>query len=563
VLADSYHALSDREWTLEGVSAEGGTVEVREDVPASFWERYDARVGPSELAICTAVAAGDLPGGSAVSFGFQGALAPQAGIDAAVRVEVRRPADDGFDPVGEPVRLSNVPGEPERIEVRAKGETGRAGPVRVTVFATDALLNPVPTYEGTVSLRATGEVSGLPAEARLSAEDEGRAVVEGVEIRDDGPVRVVATDEALGAEATSGPVFAAPVGGVAHHFGGIHFHSRVSHDGDRDLRDAYRYARDWLSLDVAAVTDHTPGAADWTETVAVGDEFDEAGEFVTVPAWEWSATDGHVNLYLRSPDVDAGPAVADPDEWPDFGHFAASDDVPQARSWPSDAIVAPHHTNTRSAARKESGERYWNTYDWSVENDRIELVEVVQGRGCFETDDPDPAWDVRDGGYGASVRDALAAGYRVGFVAGTDNHLGQPTRDGSEPRYAGLTCVLAEERSREAVWTAMDRHRTYATTGVPIVCEFGLEGTGPGGELAVEDGGALEFEAALYGTAPIERVEVISDGECVWADEPDALDVRAAGDLPGPSGEWSYYYLRLRQRDGNMAWLTPVWVDRR
>jgi hypothetical protein len=296
--------------------------------------------------------------------------------------------------------------------------------------------------------------------------------------------------------------------------------------------------------------------------LATGDEFNDEGQFVTIPAWEWSATDGHVNLYLRSTGVAAGPEVSDPDEWPDFGHFGETHDIPQEHSWPADVIVAPHHTNTRSSAKKESGEPYWNSYDWSTENERIELVEVVQTRGCFEADTPDPAWNIRDGGYGASVRDALSAGYQVGFVAGTDNHLGQPTRHGHEPTYAGLTCFLAEEKSREAIWTAMDRHRTYATTGVPIVCRFAVEGTEPGGEVALEEGEQIHFEAEVYGTAPIERIEVISDGECVWDENPDDVDVQLSGDLPGPANDRAYYYLRLRQQDGNMAWLSPVWVNR-
>ena len=32
-------------------------------------------------------------------------------------------------------------------------------------------------------------------------------------------------------------------------------------------------------------------------------------------------------------------------------------------------------------------------------------------------------------------------------------------------------------------------------------------------------------------------------------------------ELPVPEGESAYYYLRLRQVYGHLAWLSPVWFD--
>ena len=71
------------------------------------------------------------------------------------------------------------------------------------------------------------------------------------------------------------------------------------------------------------------------------------------------------------------------------------------------------------------------------------------------------------------------------------------------------------------------------------------------------------FPPALHGTAPIERVEIIANGQCVWQDEPNDWDVEIdEAELPAPEGAWAYYYLRLRQQDGHRAWLSPVWLDR-
>ena len=73
----------------------------------------------------------------------------------------------------------------------------------------------------------------------------------------------------------------------------------------------------------------------------------------------------------------------------------------------------------------------------------------------------------------------------------------------------------------------------------------------------------MAFSAVLHGTAPIERVEIISQERCIWQDEPNAWDVEIDGqELPKLAGTSAYYYLRLRQQDGHRAWLSPVWLDR-
>ena len=151
-------------------------------------------------------------------------------------------------------------------------------------------------------------------------------------------------------------------------------------------------------------------------------------------------------------------------------------------------------------------------------------------------------------------------GFRVGFVAGTDNHEGHPTQ--VRASYVDLTCFRTTELTREAIWQAMDQRRTYATSGAPIVADFSVSGL-PLGSEGVYDGGDVTFSATIHGTAPIERIEIVSNGETVWHSQPQEWDVEITdAPLPEPAGAWAYYYLRLRQADGHRAWLSPVWLDR-
>ncbi len=45
------------------------------------------------------------------------------------------------------------------------------------------------------------------------------------------------------------------------------------------------------------------------------------------------------------------------------------------------------------------------------------------------------------GGFGGSVQTALMRGHRLGFVGGTDNHTGWPSRLAGVPGYGGLTAI--------------------------------------------------------------------------------------------------------------------------
>ena len=129
----------------------------------------------------------------------------------------------------------------------------------------------------------------------------------------------------------------------------------------------------------------------------------------------------------------------------------------------------------------------------------------------------------------------FAQGWRLGFVAGTDNHQGHPTQNPGG--YVGMTCFRATELTREAVWQAMDERWTYATSGVPIICDYAVNGVRSGAEGALAEGEKVHFSASLHGTAPIERVEIIANGQCVWQGAPNAWDVEIDGaELPAPDG---------------------------
>jgi hypothetical protein len=109
------------------------------------------------------------------------------------------------------------------------------------------------------------------------------------------------------------------------------------------------------------------------------------------------------------------------------------------------------------------------------------------------------------------LEDALKQGYKVGVVANSDGHKGRPgaSHPGASTfgAYGGLTCVLAESLTREAVFDAMKARRCYAVTAAQrIHVELSVNGLpmGAGGRAD----GPVKLVGRVVGTGPVERIDL-------------------------------------------------------
>jgi hypothetical protein len=191
--------------------------------------------------------------------------------------------------------------------------------------------------------------------------------------------------------------------------------------------------------------------------------------------------------------------------------------------------------------------------DWSFRSDRFQrLAEIFQRRGSYEVDGG-PLAAVERGAElvpGHSLRDALAAGHRLGFVASPDHGGG-----------FGTAGVWAEELTRPALFDALHARRTFATTGPRMALYLTVDGAPQGSELVRPRDRPLALAARVTGTADGLELVLVVDGEerslgsfaerrasVTWTD-------------PGPRDDTRYYYLRVKQADGHYGWTSPVWVD--
>ena len=326
-------------------------------------------------------------------------------------------------------------------------------------------------------------------------------------------------------------------------FGDLHCHSVLS-DGIGRPRDCYRFARERAGLDFCAVTDHAAYLSqdDWQECRDAAMRCDEPGAFVTLLGYELShPLIGDKNLYYPGTD---GPLLRERNLYTDE-LLPAEETV---GLWKAHRALMMAHLHARHLLAFDHPEL-------------CRLVEIYSNWGCCMQAGAIPPFlpALRADFTGNYALDALRRGWRVGFTAGSDDHMGRPGVSGwhrVERVYrSGLTAVYAEELTRESVFAALWARHTYATTGARMYLHWTLEGKRPGDVCAV---GAGALQGVLRIAAQPGRAQLLVDGRPVWSAEVDqprtACDVR----LPAQTGAC---YLHYTQRDGHQGWTSPIYLE--
>ncbi len=359
------------------------------------------------------------------------------------------------------------------------------------------------------------------------------------------------------------------------YWGDIHVHSQLS-DALGTPEGAYVYARETAGLDLAAVIDHDwvyndlkryPSHAmneeGWEKLKQVNDEYYRPGEFVTLLGYEWirrekpGSSFGHMNIYYR----DNKGAFLVPGKSNSDNPRLFADRLEEMK----DVILAPHQTLYCSPDLLLA----------PINCSKMRLVEIYSGWGNSEMVDGRLMNDFVRGNImkrerkGESVQQYLAHGYRLGFIGSSDDHFTTPGRMPKErftysqptPYRGGLAAIYAKELTREAVYDALWNRQVYAVTGARIILEFYVNDRFMGQEIK-DDGSGRKIRAKVIGTGPIEKVELVKNNRVVksWEQPGDRGEFEFTDGKPEQPVD--YYYLRVTQADGEMAWSSPVWVER-
>ena len=130
----------------------------------------------------------------------------------------------------------------------------------------------------------------------------------------------------------------------------------------------------------------------------------------------------------------------------------------------------------------------------------------------------------------------LNCGFRLPATGGTDNF---PDVWRDPPPGTGRTYAKLDGPLSVPSWlAAVKAGRTFATNG-PLV-RFTVNGQDPGAELRIDDGAPVRVRASARSIAPIERLEILVNGQ-VAASAPaadDGLTAELDAAVPMPEGGW-------------------------
>lgn len=340
------------------------------------------------------------------------------------------------------------------------------------------------------------------------------------------------------------------------HSGSIDYPEQPGGCGMGTPEENYRYARDVSNLDFFALSEHDwqmPGGRGWELRQELAERFNQGERFVTLLSYEWGRCYGQRCVCYESGDAPLYSSLE--------GVTKPTDLWDRLRRLPGRAITIPHHPAwTKSPLDL-------NYYDPQFDR----LIEVYSCWGNFEYDGA-----VEPGSFdrfeGRCLRDVLGLGYRMGVVASSDGHDGhagdaQGMRSKHPQLYhylgSGRVAVLAEELTRQSVFDALYCRRTYGTTGEPIAMDFRVNGVIMGGEIPEGDlKEAPEICVEATGTTRLVRIVIIRDGRVAHVRMCDSPSERVVW-RDQEYGSAGYYYARIEQEDGEMAWSSPVWVNLR
>ena len=359
----------------------------------------------------------------------------------------------------------HVRSDPEPALLRLLGPSiARPGePFALHLAVYDRNHNVCTQYRGTVELRTDASpLDGLPPEVTLGPDNRGFAIIEGVTARQPSLIRIEAHDRREGLSTLGNPLLVQSDPESLLLWGDLHSHS-------------------WGDISMGLMDDPTP---------------------VLHPAGRHAQARGQARLDFAAPGPMAPPDQAQrPAVWEAHQAAYRANDEPGTYVPFLAAEAHPNVGGDRNAVFRDWAERHaptWSDMDYLVETygDRDDvLLEAHVGGGPADWDAyptaSEPVVEVASGHCCAGewlLQRALRHGHRPAVIASGDTHLPLLAAPMAAHHYRGrfgnylnirdcaigcgpVAAVRATRCERRAIWDAVLKRRTYATTGARIILD--------------------------------------------------------------------------------------------
>ena len=355
-----------------------------------------------------------------------------------------------------------------------------------------------------------------------------------------------------------------------HYFGQLHSHTQYS-DGAGPLTDALRYVENLpasANVQFVAFTDHSnyfdssssPNVEaalydtslvkdsdanhswkTYKDTIAKFNE-DNAGSMVAIGGFEmtWSGGPGHINTF-NTPGIVSRNNKTLNNKTDDAGMKAYYALLSQAEG--ATSISQFNHPGTTFGNFKDFN--YWDP----VIDSRMYMVEVGNGEGAIGA-----------GGYYPSYEQyimALDKGWHLAPTNNQDNHKGK-WGNANDAR----DVILTDDFSEQGIYEAIRALRMYATEDKNLELTYTVNGLMMGSSIT-EIPDKLNVEVTVNdpdASDSIAKVEVVANSGKVAYTWDNAAQLRSGKLSATLDPSYSYYFIRVTQKDGDLAVTSPVWV---
>lgn len=372
----------------------------------------------------------------------------------------------------------------------------------------------------------------------------------------------------------SAPIKCLPESPVSLYWGLLHGES-PKYDAAENIEGCLRYFRDERGLHFFATspfesTEETSNE-EWKNIVHHVAEFNEQQRFVTFLGFQYQGEESDEGLrqILYSKDQKSIQRKKD-------AKTSSLKKLSKAVN-PKETISIPSFSMAKGLVTD------FTNFDPTIEK----VVEIYNAWGSSECTvkegNPFPIKTNGKEGYPeapeGSVLKALKNNCRFGFVAGglDDRGVFSDLYEGDQVQYSpGLTAILAAEQTRDSLFQALMNRSCYATTGPRIIVGMTIAGSSMGSELNTKAKPGLMLNRHIVGyvagTDSIKEVTLLRNGTPIKTfqsknymldfefDDSEHLS-KTALTSPDDRPPFVFYYLRVLQQDGHMAWSSPIWID--
>ena len=374
--------------------------------------------------------------------------------------------------------------------------------------------------------------------------------------------------------------------GMSLYFGQIHSHTAEYSDGAGQLEDAYEYAMKAADVDFMIVTDHSNyfdttktattssyydlssltkigDLTKWEEAKKTAEEYNaKSDDFICAYGYEmtWSGGPGHTNTFNTYGTVSRNNAelnnktgyagmhryndlMVNADRGLDIDGNPVAEGV--KTKWIEDAPVVSqfNHPGTTFGT--------FDTYAGytPVRDTVLCLIEVGNGEGLVGGSSYWPSYSEYD--------KCLAKGWHVAPTNNQDNHKGK-WGDSNTCR----DVIMTDDFTEAGLYKAMAERRVYSTEDQNLRIYYTLNGELMGSIIDVGDTAPTEVNVVASISDPdgesLGTIEIIGENGLTLA----------KFDAPGSTYELnttikntdSYYYIKVTEKDGDIAVTAPVWV---